>query len=267
MKTFVFVLLVFWITGFSVAEPVQHVVQDGETLYGIARRFHITLAELLDFNGIESSGLLLPGTVLSIPDDESPTYAVLSGETLYGIARKFQTTVTELRRLNNLTETSILHAGQALIVPDGGDAEKPLPEDPRTRPEIVPVSRTVAEQIPFDGGSTWPVAGENQKLDGKLPGIMIHARPGTPVQAVAAGRVVYSGPHSSFGNVVFVESGDGYIYVYGGQDTVQVRVGESVDAGSRIGTTGMLPGDGGAALYFSVWRNDEFVDPESAPRG
>jgi lipoprotein NlpD len=84
---------------------------------------------------------------------------------------------------------------------------------------------------------------------------------------VSGGRIVYSGPHSSFGNVVFVQSPQGYIYVYGGQDSVSVDIGDQIVAGQVLGEVGVSPTEGGPALYFSVWRENRFVDPEAAPRG
>ena len=113
----------------------------------------------------------------------------------------------------------------------------------------------------------WPVAGNRRTLDGKLPGVLIRADRGTTVHAISSGRVVYAGPHTTFGNVVFIQSSQDYIYVYGGQEAIGVEVGELIEAGAAIGTVGISPSEGTAALYFSVWRNDRFIDPESAPRG
>jgi Membrane-bound metallopeptidase len=115
-------------------------------------------------------------------------------------------------------------------------------------------------------GGVWPVVGERETLQGKFPGVLIRADRGTPVQAIATGRVVYAGPHSSFGNVVFVQNTEGYVYVYGGQDAIAVTVGATVAAGDSLGTVGSSPGDGDG-MYFSVWRDDQFVDPDGAPRG
>lgn len=269
MKTFVPALVVFLVSATVGAEPLSHIVREGDTVYGIARRFEVDMDELLRFNGIEAPELLLPGTVILIPgeDEEIPltTYTVTAGDTLYRIAREYEITVDELRTMNDLDQTDVLRIGLQIVVP-----VKEHPSDPPENdvmPTILPVTGSIAERIPFDGTSTWPVDGETQRLEGKLPGIMIYAEPGSPVRAVASGRVVYSGPHTSFGNVVFVQSGGGYIYVYGGQGSVDVNVGEAIEAGTRIGSTGILSGDSIPALYFSVWRNNEFIDPERAPRG
>ncbi len=239
------------------AESRTHEVADGDTLYSIARRYSTSVDVLLEANNIAAPDVLIPGTILTIPN----RYVVQAGDTLYGIARRFSTDVDQLRRLNDIDGSSI-RVGQSLLVPRSGPTEQPAPE----RPIPVAVTRPPGP-LDFAGGGAWPVAGERLTMDGKLPGVLIRADLGTPVQAISTGRVVYAGPHSSFGNVVLVQTGQGYVYVYGGQESIVVEVGDSIDAGAVIGAVGFSPSEGSAALYFSVWRNNSFVDPETAPRG
>ncbi|POR04663.1 hypothetical protein AU468_03035 [Alkalispirochaeta sphaeroplastigenens] len=308
--TLTFLIALVLGSGIAWGETIEHEVKRGETLYGIARRYNITVRQLSEINRLESPDLLLPGTLLTV----ARHHEVKRGETLYGIARRYQTTVEEIQRINQLEGVTI-RIGQRLQIPlrSPGDAENSLQtpssgiaasqdsasasasapssgptgssgEDSssqspdrqtpaaetasRDRPALIPLARQMETPLSYSRGGAWPVAGEHTRLEGKLPGVLIRADRGTPVAAVAAGRVVYSGPHSTFGNVVFVQSPQGYIYVYGGQERVQVQVGEAVPAGATLGTVGTSPAEaGGSALYFSVWRGEAFVDPETAPRG
>lgn len=285
MRYVLIVLVLFCIYGFlpASAETIEHEVQPGETLYGIAREYGISVDQLSESNRIESPDLLLPGTILVI----EKRYRIQSGDTLYGIARAHRTTVDTLRELNDLDSSTIV-VGRYLRVPmESGDrkpnetdlaaVDSPGTDDTRSttddagntseRSEVVPVALTLNEPISFADGGAWPVAGSRTRMEGKLPGVLIRAERGTPVTAIASGRIVYAGPHSTFGNVVFVQSSQGYIYVYGGQERVVVDVGDSISAGTELGTVGISPSAGGAALYFTVWRDNRFVDPESAPRG
>lgn len=258
----------------ATSETLQHEVADGETLYAIARRHEISVEQLMEVNEIEAAELLLPGTVLTIPGQ----YTVRKGDTLYSIARRNEISVDELRSLNDLQDTMIV-AGQRLRVPfDPGTAriasseaaadDAESDEDDGSRVvQAIPVAASVVQPLSYDEGGAWPVAGDRRELEGKFPGVMIEAQRGTPVASISSGRVVYSGPHSSFGNVVFVQSAQGYIYVYGGQEAVNVAVGDEIEAGNVLGSVGVSPTSEGAALYFSVWRNNSFVDPEAAPRG
>ncbi len=258
------------------ADEVTHEVKPGDTLYGIAREYGISVRELSEINRIDSPDLLLPGTILSVGRE----YRVRAGDTLYGIARNHDTTVATLQELNDL-ESSTIVTGQRLKLPvqprerERSDTDRVATEPTREsstteedpRREVIPIALSLEEPISFAEGGVWPVAGRRTKLEGKLPGVLISAERGTSVTAVASGRVVYAGPHSTFGNVVFIQSVQGYIYVYGGQESISVDVGDTIDAGSTVGTVGTNPAEGVSALYFSVWRNDTFVDPESAPRG
>lgn len=263
------------------AQVIRHEVVEGETLFGIARRYGLSLDQLIAINEIESRELLLPGTVLTI----GQRHTVERGDTLFSIARRYQTSVEALQQANDMT-TPTIFVGQNLMIPKAGQVAAAAPQTPHdTERDVtaterdngregaddavvrVPVAAQIQEPLGFADGGSWPVAGSRQNLDGKFPGVLIRAERGTPVASIASGRVVYAGPHSTFGNVVFVQSAQGYIYVYGGQEAVAVGVGEEVAAGAMIGTVGVSPAEGAAALYFSVWRDNRFVDPESAPRG
>ncbi len=288
-RTLICLVLVTAVSAIVTSQTLQHEVADGETLYAIARSYEITVRELAEFNEIEAPELLLPGTVLTIPGQ----YRVRKGDTLFSIARRHETDVDELRSLNDLNDTRIV-AGQRLRIPiepervrladdssrneDAARDADPTPSSPERSVQTdqdgesrvvrsIPVAASVVQPLSYEEGGAWPVAGDRRRLEGKFPGVMIEASRGTPVASISSGRVVYSGPHSSFGNVVFVQSAQGYIYVYGGQDAVNVSVGDEIEAGNVLGSVGVTPTSDGAALYFSVWRNNSFVDPEAAPRG
>ena len=95
---------------------IEYVVQSGDSLYSIAKKYGITARELQEYNNLPST-LLSIGQVLQIPTTESYiTYYVKSGDNLYSIARTYNTTVDEIRRLNGLTSNN-LSIGQVLIIP------------------------------------------------------------------------------------------------------------------------------------------------------
>ena len=92
-------------------------VQKGDTLYSIANRYGITLAELKAINNLTSDNLAI-GQLLNVPSGLSlaSSYTVSAGDTLYGVAKKFDTTVDKLKEANNLTN-NMLSIGQKLIIP------------------------------------------------------------------------------------------------------------------------------------------------------
>ena len=133
-----------------------------------------------------------------------------------------------------------------------------------TLPPDSPAQKTVVR--PIDRKISWPCPGEILYLDGKLEGIMIRTLPGESSKAVAGGLVVSAGPARGFGQVAFVQSSSGHIYVYGGNDSLSVSIGDSVKAGQSIGKIGIDSKDGGPVAYFIVFRDGVSIDPAKAPR-
>lgn len=105
----------------SIDEPKQdgtYTVKLGDTLYGVARTYGVTVDELKKDNNL-TNNILTVGQVLNIPSQTGTTensYTVQSGDSLYSIARRFNTTVDELKTINNLT-SDILSIGQKLLIP------------------------------------------------------------------------------------------------------------------------------------------------------
>lgn len=116
----------------SVSEPTTYTVQRGEWLAQIARKFGITVPQLLAANPGINPNVLYPGQVLRIPAKATPvpgdgtptpgtsssmTYTVRSGDTLYTIAVRFKTTPLALQIANNLANPNAIYPGMVLIIP------------------------------------------------------------------------------------------------------------------------------------------------------
>lgn len=91
-----------------------YVVEKGDTLYSIAKKFDISVNKLKEYNNL-TNNLLSVGQKILIPIEEDTTYVVKSGDTIYSIAREFNTTVDNIKKLNNLNN-NIISIGQILIV-------------------------------------------------------------------------------------------------------------------------------------------------------
>lgn len=108
-------------------QPNTYRVQSGDSLWGIARKYNVTVDALKSANGL-STNVLSIGQVLKIPssgttsdeDIESGViYVVAPGDSLYSIARQYGITVDELKMKNKLTSDS-LSVGQELVIPERG---------------------------------------------------------------------------------------------------------------------------------------------------
>lgn len=92
-------------------------VEKGDTLYGIANKYGISLSELKAINNLENDNLAI-GQLINVPSGLSVanTYVVSKGDTLYSIAKKFNIGIDKLKEVNNLTN-NMLSIGQKLIIP------------------------------------------------------------------------------------------------------------------------------------------------------
>jgi LysM repeat protein len=99
-----------------------YVVQPGDSLWSVAKKFNITVEELKAANNL-TTNLLSVGQILKIPTvqpepvpGEYIVYTVQAGDSLYSIAQRYNTTVDNLISYNNLSTTS-LKIGQQLLIP------------------------------------------------------------------------------------------------------------------------------------------------------
>jgi septal ring factor EnvC (AmiA/AmiB activator) len=92
-------------------------------------------------------------------------------------------------------------------------------------------------------------------------GVAWEAPVGTPVHAVASGRVRYAGRFRGYGNVVILDHGADHFTVSAHLDRIDVAMGEAVAAGAPIGTVGETGSLEGPRLYFEIRRGGEALDP------
>ncbi len=121
---------------------------------------------------------------------------------------------------------------------------------------------------PLKGG--WIVSNFGQRPDpftGKLAfhsGIdFTNGRPGSDINTVAAGVVVWSGPKSKYGLTVEVDHGKGFTTRYSHAEKLFVDVGEVVKKGQRIASVGSTGRSTGPHVHFEIYKNGRVVDPAS----
>jgi len=92
---------------------------------------------------------------------------------------------------------------------------------------------------------TYPVAGDKvlgfgdpDEFGGKSQGVSLAARPGSLVLAPADGKVVYSGPFRSYGQILILDAGDNYHIVMTGMEQVNVQLAQFVLAGEPVAVMG-----------------------------
>jgi septal ring factor EnvC (AmiA/AmiB activator) len=99
-----------------------------------------------------------------------------------------------------------------------------------------------------NGGTTWK-------------GVFIRADGGAEVKAIAPGRIVFADWLRGFGNLAIVDHGDGYLSVYGNNESLYKAVGDPVKAGETIASVGNSGGNPETGLYFELRHLGQPIDP------
>ena len=101
----------------------NYIVEKGDSLYSIAKKFNTTVNDIKNLNKLTSNNLSI-GQTLKIPNQSGTdtsienysTYTVKLGDSLYKIASNYQTSINAIKSLNNLTSNN-LSIGQTLKIP------------------------------------------------------------------------------------------------------------------------------------------------------
>ncbi|MEM7502508.1 MAG: peptidoglycan DD-metalloendopeptidase family protein [Pseudomonadota bacterium] len=123
----------------------------------------------------------------------------------------------------------------------------------------------------FKGKLTWPVAGQllhdygQSRASGQLKwnGVVLAAPRGREVRAVYHGRVIFADWLAGMGLLVVVDHGEGYMTLYGYNETVLKSPGDWVAPGDVIATVGDSGGQSQSSLYFEVRQGTRPVNPRA----
>ncbi|MBI2236543.1 MAG: LysM peptidoglycan-binding domain-containing M23 family metallopeptidase [Magnetospirillum sp.] len=103
----------------QVPRPATVTVYSGDTVYSVARRYNLTVRELIEVNDLRAPYQLIPGTVLRLPGGGSE-HVVQRGDTLIAIARRYRVDFNSLAATNNKRTPYLLQVGERLRIPGGG---------------------------------------------------------------------------------------------------------------------------------------------------
>jgi septal ring factor EnvC (AmiA/AmiB activator) len=179
-----------------------------------------------------------------------------------------------VRTAARLAEIRRDEAALGRVIANAVDAER------RRAARVAAAGRSRAASRPADGTMRasgagqldWPVDGSflydfgrEQRSNNtavRWNGIGIRAPAGTPVQAVAAGRVLEVSRFGTYGLTVIVEHGGGDYSIYGSLGRAEVTKGATVTKGQTLGTVGVSDPELGPHLHFEIRQGGPAVDPK-----
>jgi septal ring factor EnvC (AmiA/AmiB activator) len=195
------------------------------------------------------------------------------------LANVAQQRYNELTRLNVAQEKrrTLLVSLHSRMADEGREIEQLAAQEKDLSLLIAELSNILSDypissESPFSehkGRLTWPVAGRlvhdfgQPRVTDRLKwnGVVLAAPRGSEVRSVYHGRVVFSDWLAGLGLLVIVEHGEGYMTLYGYNETTLKTTGDWVAPGDVIATVGDSGGQASTALYFEIRRGIRPVNP------
>ncbi|GHT87849.1 hypothetical protein FACS1894116_13230 [Betaproteobacteria bacterium] len=274
-------------TGTSFAGPGVHIVRKGDTVLSISRQYEVAARDIIAWNNLASPDQIEVGQAVRIAPPGSSYDNNNNG-----------VTVAEAIPVRSGASSEPAYPQQAAAVapvsvlksePRGGKepysdeawakAQNPAGAARTPEPVVTPPAQQAANVPPPEapaatstsaaaGGWMWPVKGKilvgYNGGDPKLPnkGLDIAGKPGTPVLAAAAGKVVYAGSGlPRLGNMIIIQHDADYLTAYAHNQTLLVKEKETVSKGQKIAELGSSGATDQPKLHFELRKQGQPVDP------
>ena len=252
---------------------VKYLVQQGDTLFGIAEEFGLKAETVLWGNYAilqDNPHSLRPGQELNVLPVDGTYYEWNQGDQLDAVAAFFGVSAQDIIDwLGNNLPPDIdpanpgIEPGTGLIIP-GGRREFvtwSAPRITRANPAVANVAGpgacgSVSDGPIGEGSFLWPTTATNLSgtpFTSYHPGIDIAGSTGNAIYASASGVVVYAGWNNyGYGLMVVIDHGDGWQTLYAHMNDVDVVCGQAVFQGNVIGGVGSTGNSTGPHLHFEM---------------
>jgi peptidoglycan DL-endopeptidase LytF len=232
-----------------------HILQKGETIWQLSKKYKIQPDELCKLNKIENINSMKTGMELKVPDgagsgendkksvalkgnapavnsnskaDELYTYTLKKGETLYSVSRKYKIDIKDICALNGIDDMTKVKAGMELKFPQK------------------------VEYLDYKV----PLCGEIDIFkNSHFRGIYIFTEEDISkrnVLSVEKGEITYIDTIPGFGLTVFIKNENGLLFTYSGFENVSVKKGDRVSENMNLGIAGKLSRYDKYGILFSI---------------
>ena len=214
---------------------------------------------------------------------EIETGLQLTHEELLGLQQQQQQQSDELTA-KQAEQRKVLAGIDAELV-DGDQQLKAFSQDEKRLSELLTSLRKALAEIPLGemdeplktlkGKLSWPVAGRITRSFGapteagrlRSRGVYIATSADSEVRAIARGRVAFADWLRGFGLLLIIEHGDGYMSLYGHNNTLYREVGEWVQRDDVVAAAGNSGGNRQSGLYLELRKDGNPINPRGWFRG
>lgn len=230
-----------------------HIVRPGDTLMGIGRLYGQNVNDLVVWNNMMDPNQLRVGQEIRI----APPGGAAPGPV--AVAQPVE--IRPIAPADGMQEAPVMHeprGGKQPYSDQAWAAIRPGSSLPPAAPDAAPPQAAVADPAWLWPASGQVIAGFNEATN---KGLDIAGKPGDPVIASAAGKVVYSGGGlRGYGNLVIIKHNDDYLSAYAHNQALLVQEGDEVRKGQQIAELGSTDADR-PKLHFEIRRQGRPVDP------
>ncbi|KEF38040.1 metalloendopeptidase-like membrane protein [Schinkia azotoformans MEV2011] len=258
-------------------QPKKHVVKEGEVLGQIANDNGLTLAQFLKLNpNLNEEATIHIGDEVNIQSYEPLVHVAVEKNAVRNEVIPFETEVIEDKTVFKGT-TNVKQEGvngekvvrYSIIEKNGSIAKKVVVDEAIVKEPKKKIMIKGTKVIPSRGTGTltWPTNGGyisspmGYRWGRQHKGIDI-ARPSDyTIKAADNGKVESAGYDGGYGNKIVINHGNGMKTVYGHLSKIEVKVGQTVSQGQKIGVMGSTGNSTGTHLHFEVYENGKLVNP------
>lgn len=257
-------------------EEKIHKVEEGESIWSISRKYNISMENLQKANPQinpekikigQEINLIVPKPLVSVKTVETATYKenipfeqeVEFSSSMYKDQSKIKVkgqygereVVAEIFKINGIEDSRNILSEKVVKQPVTQILIKGTKELP-------PKKGTGTFSMPARGRLT---SGFGSRWGRTHEGIDLAAPIGTTVKAADGGVVIWVGTRGSYGKLIQVDHGGGFVTYYGHLSKYSVKVGDKVYKGQKIGEVGNTGRSTGPHLHFEIRKNGNPVNP------
>lgn len=256
------------------ASGPSHTIKAGESLYGIARQHHVTLAELMRINGITEPRRVRVGTVLRLPGHGGSSVTAERAPAPPAVAPPAPEAAPSAPQ-GQPGSFKVINPSQPPPAEPRREASRsdvrtdtpPVPTQPEAQAPSKPTPpvKSASADLKF----RWPVRGRVISGFGNRPdgthndGINLAVPHGTDVHAAENGRVVYAGNElKGYGNLILIRHDSGnWVTAYAHSEQMLVKRDDVVKRGQVIAKAGKTGTVDQPQVHFELRQGSTPVDP------